>query len=178
MPKPAKNPTTGHGQKSKPWHEDPEILKRLAVVEDLVLAGYRNTEIGEALKVTETTIRRDRLRIAELWRKETVDSIAAMRERSVANLRRMQRLADNEFRHEREKPAMLRVQIDAEKEIIRLQGTAAPVEQAITLVDRKPLASMSTEELLQRAQQLEEAAQKLIAPDTPGIVESGVVESL
>lgn len=172
-PKPTKSPISGHGQKSKPWFEDPEILKRLAVVEDLVLAGYRNTEIGDALKVSEATIRRDRDRIAELWRKQTSDNIMALRERSVANMRRIQRLADNEFRHEREKPAMLRVQLDAEREIVRLQGTLAPVEVAASFTDRRPLNSLSTDELLQRAAMLEALANKLLKPSEE---ESGETE--
>ena len=32
------NPKPAKGQKSKPWFDDPEILRRLATVEDLVRA--------------------------------------------------------------------------------------------------------------------------------------------
>jgi hypothetical protein len=160
-PKPQKGPS-GHGKKSTPWNEDPEILRRLSTVEDLVLAGYRNTEIGHALQVSEATIRRDRERIAELWRRQATNDIVALRERSVAQFRRIQRMADNEFRNEREKPAMLKLQLDAEREIAKLQGTAAPTAVAHTFEKSSDLTEMTTEDLLQRAAALEALAHSLV----------------
>lgn len=161
-PKPTKG-ASGHGIKSKPWYEDSEILRRLAVVEDLVLGCYRNTEIAKSLNVSEATIRRDRDRIAELWRKQTTEDIRAMRERSIANMRRLQRLADNEFRNEREKPSMLRVQLDAEREIVKLQGTPAPVaiDHAFKGIPAD-MASTSSSDLLKRAAALEALANTLL----------------
>ena len=162
-PKPAKG-ASGHGIKSKPWHEDPEILRRLATVEDLVLGCYRNTEIAKSLKVSEATVRRDRDRIAELWRKQATEDIRGMRERSIANMRRLQRLADNEFRNEREKPAMLRVQLDAEREIVKLQGTPAPLQVAHEFKGTPAdMESLSSEELLKRAAALEALATALLS---------------
>lgn len=152
------------GKKSLPWDKDPEILRRLATVEDLVLAGYRNTEIGHHLKVSEATIRRDRERIAELWRRQATSDIVAMRERSIANLRRIQRLADNEFRRERDKPSNLRLQLEAEREIIKLQGTYTPVEMPVSFKwDVQDYRSLSSAELLQRAMALETLAKELLA---------------
>jgi len=153
------------GKKSKPWDEDPEILKRLATVEDLVLAGYRNTEIASQLKVVEATIRNDRNRIAELWRRESGAAIVEMRSRSIANLRRIQRLADNEFRNQRERPLNLRLQLDAEKEIVRLQGTTTPVDVPITFTNQPDAATLSTNDLLERAAALEAMAQQLLAEE-------------
>ena len=166
MPKPKP------GKKSVPWREDPEILRRLATVEDLVLAGYRNTEIADHMKVSEGTIRRDRDRIATLWRDQATSDIVGMRQRSISNLRRLQRLADNEFRRgseeqerKTERPGYLRVQLDAEKEIIQLEGTRAPVEQSITLNNKTPIESLSTAEILARAAAMEAMAKKLLAID-------------
>ena len=153
------------GHKSKPWDEDSEILRRLATVEDLVLGGYRNTEIANALSVTETTIRRDRERIAELWRCQATGDIAVMRERSVANLRRIQRLADNEFRNKRDQTANLRVQLDAEREIIKVQGTIAPVEVPISFTDKTDPHALSTSDITARAVALEGLAQQLLAEE-------------
>lgn len=170
-PKPTKGPS-GHGLKSKPWHEDPEILRRLAQVEDLVLACYRNTEIAKAMKVSEATIRRDRGRIAELWRRQATEDIRGMRERSIANLRRIQRMADNEFRNEREKPAMLRVQLDAEREIVKLQGTPAPLQVSHDFKDgATELATISSGELLKRAAALEALANSLLNNEHNGAAE-------
>jgi len=161
-PKPTKG-ASGHGIKSKPWYEDSEILRRLATVEDLVLGCYRNTEIAKALDISEATVRRDRDRIAELWRRQATDDIMAMRERSIANMRRLQRMADNEFRNEREKPAMLRVQLDAEREIVKLQGTPAPVQIAHDFKGvPADMASMTSDDLLKRAAALEALANTLL----------------
>lgn len=168
MAKP-KHPKPEPGKKSLPWYDDPEILRRLAQVEDLVLSGYRNTEIAKHLDVTEATIRRDRDRIAELWRKHSTNDIVGMRERSIANLRRIQRLADNDFRRALEdedlktmKPAYLRVQMDAEKEIIRLQGTSQPVEIPIKISADADKKTLSTEDLLKRKEELESLAMQLL----------------
>jgi hypothetical protein len=158
-------PKAQPGHKSKPWDEDPEILRRLATVEDLVLAGYRNTEIGHAMSVSEATIRRDRERIAELWRRQATGDIAAMRERSVANLRRIQRLADNEFRNKRDQPANLRIQLEAEREIVKLQGTTAPVEVPISFKNPGDLQTLNTPDLTARAAALEALAQQLLAEE-------------
>ncbi len=160
------NPKPAPGKKSLPWDEDPEILRRLETVEDLVLAGYRNTEIGNALNVTETTIRRDRERIAELWRRQATSDIVGMRERSVANLRRIQRLADNEFRNSRDKPANLRIQLDAEDKIIKLQGTLAPMQTSVTFTGKPDNDALSTPDLLARAAALEALAQQLLAEES------------
>ena len=161
------DPKPKPGKKSLPWDRDPEILRRLAMVEDLVLAGYRNTEIGHHLKVSETTIRRDRERIAELWRRQATSDIVTMRERSIANLRRIQRLADNEFRNQRDRPINLRLQLDAEKEIVKLQGTYTPVDMPVSLKwDAQDYRSMSSAELLQRAMALETLAKELLAEES------------
>lgn len=171
-PKPAKG-KTGHGIKSKPWYEDTEILRRLATVEDLVLGCYRNSEIASALNISEATVRRDRDRIAELWRKQATEDIRSMRERSIANYRRMQRLADNEFRNDREKPAMLRLQLDAEKEIMRLQGTPSPMQVSHDFnAAPADMQTMSSSELLKRASALEALANKLIN-DNPETMDLG-----
>lgn len=162
-----KKPT--QGKKTIPWRDDPEILRRLDEVEDLVLSGYRNTEIAAHLGVNEITIRRDRERIAVLWRERTTNDIVAMRARSISNLRRIQRLADNDYRRAKDndlleqRPAYLRVQLDAEEKIIKLQGTPTPVTQPITFPDAdNAIAALTTADMLQRAATLEGLAKKLL----------------
>lgn len=161
-PKPAKNPDLARGRKSVDWREDTEILRRLPDVEELVLAGYPNTVIAENLKVSEATIRRDKDRIAVLWKEIAQGEIETKRGRSIAQMRRLQRLADNEFRAERDRTANLRLQGDFEKVIIDLEGTKTPVEQTLTVKGDKPYEGMSSTELLKRAEALEEMARKLL----------------
>lgn len=161
-PKPSKNPEIDRGRKSVPWREDPEILRRLPDVEELALAGYPNTVIADNLHVSEATVRRDRDRIAELWKETAQGEIEVKRGRSISNLRRLQRLADNEFRKEQDKTANLRVQMEAERTIIELEGTKTPVEQTWNLKGDRPLEAMSSTELMKRAAALEEMARRLL----------------
>src|SRR3990167_3731413 len=102
-PKPSKNPATGRGRKTVPWRDDPEILRRLPEVEELVLAGYPNTAIAATLKLSEATIRRDKDRIAELWQELTAGEIEIKRGRSISTLRRLQPLADKQIPNHKEK---------------------------------------------------------------------------
>lgn len=163
MPKPRK------GKKSVPWNKDPQILQRLAKVEDLDLAGYRVSEIARQLKLSETTIRRDIQRIGILWHERSSADILAMRERSIANFRRLQRLAHEDYGkappdQQTLRPTCLRVQLDAEKEIVKLQGTQTPVEQKINITNaQQAIDALSTSELLKRAAALEELARKLLS---------------
>ena len=161
-PKPTKNPEIDRGKKSLSWREDPEILRRLPDVEALVLACYPNTTIAEKLGVSEATIRRDRDRIAELWKETALGEIEEKRGRSISNLRRLQRLAAEEFDNKADKVANLRVQLDAEKVIIGLEGTTTPVEQTVNLKGDRPLEALSSAELLRRATALDEMARKLL----------------
>ncbi len=164
------------GKKSVSWREDGQILRRLVEVEDLVLAGYRNTEIAHYLStrekdrfaMTEATVRRDRERIAILWREQAASSIVDKRSRSIANFRRLQRLADNDYRRAKDndlldqRPTYLRVQLEAEREISKLEGTQTPVEQNVNVRDvDKPLETLSTADMLKRAAALESLAKKL-----------------
>lgn len=169
------NPKPGPGKKSLPWNEDPEILRRLETVEELWLSGYRNSEVANALKVTEATVRRDKDRIAMLWRDRVSTNIVEMRQRSIANFRRIQRLADNAFRHSAaqedksggDKPSYLRLQLDAEREIAKLQGTTAPIETQIKMVGGDT-STLSTVDLIAKAAQLEQLAQKLLGSNAEG----------
>jgi hypothetical protein len=175
MAKP-KKPLPKKGKKSVAWKMDTAILKRLASVEDLDLAGYRNTEIGRALQVSEATIRRDKKRIAELWRTDATESIRDLRLRSVAQYKRMQRLADNQFRSKfaeggetgsaSEAAALLRIQIEAEKEIAKLQGTPQAPKQIIELErGDDDVQYLSSEALINRAANLRAMALELL--ETP-----------
>jgi hypothetical protein len=93
------------------------------------------------------------------------DDIVTMRARSVANLRRLQRLADNDFRNDRDRSQMLRLQLDAEGQIVKLLGTAAPIEQNLNVKTTGEKDTLSTADLLQRAQQLETLASQLLAEE-------------
>src|SRR3990167_2744148 len=161
-PKPRKNPVTGRGRKTVPWRDDPEILRRLPEVEELVLAGYPNTAIAATLKLSEATIRRDKDRIAELWQELTAGEIEIKRGRSISNLRRLQRLADNEFRSDQDKTVNLRLQMDAEKVVIELEGTKTPIEQTLKVKVERPIQPISSAELLRRAELIEQMARQLL----------------
>ena len=155
-------PSLRPGKKSIPWRDDPDIMQRLLLVEDYILAGSRNTEVAKLLKIAEGTVRNDRKRIAELWQDEVASEIAAMRQRSIAQMRRLQRQGEKHYTMLEKDLAALRLQMDAEKVIIQLEGTTTPIEQTLKVKGERPIEAMSSAELLRRAELIEQMARQLL----------------
>lgn len=82
-----------HAGKSVNWRRDPEVRVRLEQVERLQWRRLPNTEIARQLKVDETTIRRDKDRLQELWLERTAASQDEHRAAVVASLEDNERLA-------------------------------------------------------------------------------------
>lgn len=175
MPKPAK------GRKSVPWDQDPEILKRLADVQDQMLRGKKNTEIAASVGVNEATIRRDAQRVAVLLRRRATDDILYLRQRSIALVRMVQREAweswdqmkqasddkkldeDGKVKQELYRGRQLAIVLEGERMVVDLEGTKTPVAQPVTFPDgRLPLNQFSSAELIQRAAELESIAKSLL----------------
>lgn len=167
---PAPKPITRKGKKSLNWMNDPEILARLTQVNELILAGYNNVTIASELSLSESTIRRDRKRIAVLWQKEVATNIAEQRGRAIANYRRLQRQADFEFRGTTKKPGdkkvdWIRVQADIEYKIQGLLGTTIPTTQVIKMAGQEMENDpryIPTDQLFQESQEMRSMAKELM----------------
>ncbi len=62
--------TRRRGKGSLPWHEDVEILQRLAYVATLMNQNKQSYLIAEKTKVSLATAKRDIARVRELWRED------------------------------------------------------------------------------------------------------------
>lgn len=77
----------------RPWREDPVVLARLPVVEQLHLSSETVAAIAVRLGLGETTIRSDLERIRELWVERTSGDIAERRAARIAELDDIKRQA-------------------------------------------------------------------------------------
>ena len=169
-------------------------MARLEQVEELSLQGLSNRKIAVRLDVTEATIRRDLERIGVLMRGRATSDILLLRERSLAQVRLVQREAwetwmwmatasvprqdeagapvnpERQAVIERPKGRPLSIILEGERMVMDLQGTRTPVETPITFpADRKPLEALTSEELLRRGEALRALAQRLLG-ETPAAV--------
>jgi hypothetical protein len=79
------NDTRRPGKKSISWHEDPEILSRLAIVSQLMNKGKRAWEIAKETCVSLPTARLDVSRVKELWKAEALERISNSRDSALAH---------------------------------------------------------------------------------------------
>lgn len=121
---PRYTPTPG---KRVAWDRDPNILQRLEVTAQMILAGATLVQIADATGCSVDTVKRDRKRVEELWRRESVDKIETLRGKSIAQYRRIQAQAWAEWNKTR-KGMYLRIISDTEEKISDLQGTKAPIQ--------------------------------------------------
>lgn len=118
------NKTAG---KRVPWDRDPNILRRLEVTAQMLLAGATLVQVAEATDCSVDTVKRDRKRVEELWRRESVDKVETLRGKSIAQYRRIQTQAWAEWQ-KTHKGMYLRIISDTEEKISDLQGTKAPIQ--------------------------------------------------
>jgi len=120
-------------------------------VATMILRGARLWEIAEAFGYSQQTAMVDRDRVRELWRREAYGDIIVQRDRSTAQFREIIVRSWEAYPKETKTPlklAALREVLQAEKEIVRLQGTKAPEKREVKLeADQRPLSNLSDDEL-------------------------------
>jgi hypothetical protein len=136
------------GVKSKNWDEDPDILARLEAVSQMMLKGAKLWQIAKVLSYSITTAKKDKGRVKELWLREATSDVIEARDRSIAQMRLVQREAWQRFGKRSKNPQWLRVVKDCERDIIALQGTEKPVPQTLILEndEDRPYKDLSDEE--------------------------------
>lgn len=154
------------GQKSVRWDQDPDILYRLEQVAQMMLKGASSRQIGEAMGYSHVTAQRDSERVRELWRREARGTVNTARERSIAQLRLVQTSAWEEWAKAKKgsrRSEWLRVVKDCEQQIVELEGSRMPSEHIIHQgAEGQSIENMTIEQLLERAQMLENRIQPLI----------------
>ena len=119
------------GRKSIRWDRDPEILYRLEQVAIMHLQTASLRQIAEAMGYSHTTAKKDVERVYTLWQREAAEKVENQRLRSIANYRFVQAEAFSVWRElsaddKKKTFTPLRVVMEAEREIMNLQGTKAP----------------------------------------------------
>jgi len=115
------------GKKSVPYYDDPEILKRLALVAENMAKGVPAHEIASVLKCSLGTAKRDIARVRELWRTDAKEAIEFVKEESLNVYRRVQIEAWGKVEKFPDKSdRYMNVILAAQKEIDRLNGTSVP----------------------------------------------------
>lgn len=77
------------GKKSVPFQNDPEILKRLAKIAEMMAKGRYAYEMAAELKCSIATAKRDIGRVRELWRMDAREQLASVKEESINVYRRV-----------------------------------------------------------------------------------------
>lgn len=122
----AKN-VTRKGKKSIAWDQDPEILKRLTRVAELMLDGKYSWQIAEELRCSIATAKRDIKRVRELWKTISKEKMEDLLGDSLATYNRVQLTAWAQLRANPEKAAhLLKVILDAQERVDKLAGIVKP----------------------------------------------------
>lgn len=77
---------TRRGRKDVHWRKDAAILERMRKVEMRHLAKWSNVAIAAELEIDESTVRRDIVRLNELWRERLGDDVIVRRARRLAQI--------------------------------------------------------------------------------------------
>lgn len=110
------------GKKAVAWDIDPDILLRLETVSSMMLQGAKAFQIAESLGYSLDTAYEDIKRVKKLWRKGSERTVIGNRDRSIAQYREQQAEAWQQYRKDKS-PAWLRLVMDIEDRVARLQGT-------------------------------------------------------
>jgi hypothetical protein len=118
---------TRKGKKSVTWNEDPEILKRLTRVAELMLSGKYAWEIAEENRCSLATAKRDIRRVRDLWAAEAMDKLDSLLGDSLATYQRIMKTAwANIVRYPEKSAQYLREIRETQKEIDKLGGLVKP----------------------------------------------------
>lgn len=114
-------------KKSVVWSEDPEILKRLGRVAEMMLDGKAAWEIAAENKCSLATAKRDLGRVREVWKAQAVDKLDSLQADSLATYNRVVATAWRKMRENPEKSdQFLRVIIAAQERVDRMAGIGKP----------------------------------------------------
>ena len=164
----SKHPGTGpaagprKGKRSVRWDYDPLILARLEVVNQMMMRGARDWQIAEALNYSTATARKDRQRVQKLWQRQTAESLEQRRNQSVAQYRHTQQMAWVQF-DKTKNPKWLRLVLECEREIVKLEGTLNLPTQEVQLKTSGTIAVDSPDEWSEKSdEELETIAHNLL----------------
>jgi len=120
---------TRKGKKNVPYNEDPEILKRLVRVAELMLKGTPSWRIAEELKCSIGTAKRDVARVRELWRIEATEKLDNLRGDALAQYQRVMNKAWTTIEKDPDRSAqLLSVILAAQEKIDKIGGLEKPRE--------------------------------------------------
>jgi hypothetical protein len=150
------------GKKSINWRLDIIILKRLALVADLMLRNLPSWEIMERVQAeigggrldagegaySLATAKRDIQRVKTLWRESANGAVASYREESIALYRSIVREARDNFDLTKN-PRYLEIAIDAQKVLDERNGLKSP--EFIGLFDAEEIGDLSDDQLIEIA---------------------------
>jgi hypothetical protein len=129
----AKN-VTRKGKKPIPWNDDPEILKRLTRVAELMLDGKYAWEIAEELRTSIATAKRDIGRVRELWKTHALEKSENLFGNSLATYNRVQTRAWQGMIKNPEKEAhYMKIILEAQEKIDKIAGVSKPTEVNVTV---------------------------------------------
>ncbi len=130
LPEPAKRGAknvTRKGKKSVPWEQDPEILKRLTRVAEMVLDGKYSWQIAEEMRCSIATAKRDIRRVRDLWKSISKEKMEDLLDESLATYTRVKLTAWNHIVRNPDKAAqLLKVITDAQEKVDKLAGIMKP----------------------------------------------------
>lgn len=129
LPDPPKSASrvTRKGKKSLAWDADPEILKRLTSVAEMMIQGKYSWQIAEANKCSIATAKRDVGRVRELWKQAAKEKMDSLLGDSLATYTKVQEEAWSKVKANPEKAdRFLAVILSAQAAVDKLAGIEKP----------------------------------------------------
>jgi hypothetical protein len=135
LPEPTKKTkVTRKGKKSIAWNDDPEILKRLGRVAEMMLDGKYSWEIAQENKCSIATAKRDVGRVREIWKSQAMEKLDNLQADSLATYNRVVAKAWRKIEDNPEKADQyLRVIIAAQERVDKLAGIGKPEQVNVNL---------------------------------------------
>jgi hypothetical protein len=122
------------GKKAVSWRKDPVILTRLVSVAEVLLRGGSVLHIANTFDCSLATAKRDVARVKTLWREQSLEDLADLRSRSIAQYLLVITKSWAEF-HKKASPNWLGKILDAQARIDDIQGNQAPKELLVGDLD-------------------------------------------
>lgn len=127
------------GKKSVGWDSDPDILKRLEVVAELMLRGKNSWGIAEANKCSIATAKRDISRVRALWKQSALEKIDSLMGDSLATYTAVQAEAWTKMKSSPDKSdRYLAVILSAQEKIDKISGVGKPPDPVEVNVNIEP----------------------------------------
>ena len=166
--------TEREGKKNIPWHEDPEILARLADVAALMNKNRPSYVIAEETGTSIATAKRDMKRVREFWKMDAKDRLGYTTEEAIAQYESI--ASDARYDLEKASPSLkaayYMVILRALERRDKVAGIADPV--SIQGVPGKPVEVSVVEIEEIRKKRWESISEKLqkVSNDKPTVVPS------